>query len=111
MNDGIVTEKSIQLPGQEPGPVGLAGVDRAGATVKVVAVPPVLYIGVEILWTYLNVFFGLLAVDGLGLAELAPPGEAMSHLWNIGGIALAPTGLALGREVYEYLGKIRASRR
>lgn len=107
--DGIVTERVIQLPGQASGPVGFAGVDKPGPTSRVVAVNPVVYIGIEILWTYLHSFLGLLAVDGLGLAELAPPGQAFSHLWNISGIALAPAGLSLLHELYQYLGKIRAA--
>lgn len=110
MNDGIVTEKVIQLPGQLSGQVGFAGVDQPGPTSRVVAVNPIMYIGVEILWTFLNSFFGLLAVDGLGLADLAPPGDAFAHLWNIAGIALAPTALSLAQELFKYLGKIRASR-
>lgn len=110
MSEGIVTAKVIATPGTDTGTVGLAGLGEPGATFKVVAVNPILYIGVEILWTYLHSFLGLLAVDGLGLADLAPPGEAMSHLWNVGGIALAPTALSLLHELYQYLGKIRASR-
>ncbi len=109
-DEGTVTKNVIRLPGMESGTVGTAGMDRPGASVRVIAVNPVMYIGVEILWTFLNSFFGLLAVDGLGLADLAPPGQAMSHLWNIGGIALAPTALSLAQELFKYLGKIRASR-
>lgn len=109
-DDGIVTKNVIQLPGMQPGVVGTAGMDRDGASVRVIAVNPITYIGVEILWTFLNSFFGLLAVDGLGLADLAPPGDAFAHLYNIAGIALAPTALSLAQELFKYLGKIRASR-
>lgn len=109
-NEGIVTEHSIQLPGMESGTVGMAGVHRAGATIRVVAVNPIIYIGVEILWAYLHAFLGLLAVDGLGLADLAPASDAMGHLLKIGGIALAPAFVALLQELYQYLGKIRTSR-
>lgn len=108
---GVVTSNIIQLPGMAAGEVGYAGTNRAGATIRTVAVSPWVYIGVEMLWLYLQTFLGLLAIDGMGLAELAPPGDAFSHLWNIGGIALAPTLLGLLKELYDYLGKIRASRR
>lgn len=109
--DGTVIQKVIQLPGMSPGLVGDAGAEKPGATIRNVAVPPLIYIGVEMLWLYLQTFLGLLAIDGMGLAELAPPGDAFSHLWNIGGIALAPTALGLLKELYDYLSDIRASRR
>ena len=109
MSEGIVTQRTIATPGTEAGTVGDAGVGRDGATIRVVAVSPVMYIGSAILGTYLDAFFGLLTIDGLGLADLAPPGEAFTHLWHIGGIALAPTLLSLGRELLKYLNKIRAS--
>lgn len=108
-DDGIVTEKVIQLPGVDPGLVGTAGIDRPGPSTRVVAVNPFVYIGVEIAWTYLHAFLGLLAIDGLGLADLAPPGEAFTHLWHIGGLALAPTMMSLLHELYQYLGKVRAA--
>ena len=108
---GIVTTHVIQLPGMSKGgQVGDAGINMPGATIRVVSRPPLLFIGVELLWTFLQTFFGLLAIDGLGLADLAPPGDAFSHLYNVAGIALAPTSLALLKELYDYLGKIRASR-
>lgn len=108
---GVVTTHVIKLPGMQSGEVGYAGVDKAGATIRAVAVPPALFIGIEMLWLYLQTFLGLLAIDGMGLADLAPPGDAFAHLWHIGGIALAPTLLGLLKELYDYLGKIRASRR
>ncbi len=107
---GIVTQTVMQLPGMPTGEVGLAGVGKTGATIRTVAVPVWKYIGVELLWIYLQTFLGLLTIDGMGLADLAPPGDAFSHLWNIGGIALAPTALGLMKELYDYLSKIRASR-
>ena len=107
---GVVTAHVIQLPGMPKGEVGYAGADKPGATIRTVAVRPVVYIGVEMLWLYLQTFLGLLAIDGMGLAELAPPGDAFSHLYNIAGIALAPTFLGLLKELYVYLDKVRASR-
>ncbi len=107
---GIVTTHVIQLPGMAAGVVGDAGVEKAGATQRVVARSPLVYIGVEMLWLYLQTFLGLLTIDGMGLADLSPPGTAFHHLYSIGGIALAPTALGLMKELFDYLGKIRASR-
>lgn len=108
--DGTVIQKVIQLPGMAPGLVGDAGTGKPGATIRTVAVRPALFIAVEVVWLYLQTFLGLLAIDGMGLAELAPPGDAFSHLYTIGGIALAPTFLGLLKELYVYLDKVRASR-
>ena len=108
--DGTVTNRIMALPGMSVGFVGLAGADKSGPTIRTVAVTPWVFILVEMAWLYLQTFLGLLAIDGMGLADLAPPGDAFSHLWNIGGIALAPTALGLLKESYDYLGKVRASR-
>lgn len=108
--DGTVIQTIARLPGMSEGEVGLAGVDRPGPTIKTVAVPAWQYIGIEIGWSFLNNFFGLLTIDGLGLAELAAPGDAFQHLYKIAGIALAPTALMLLKELYDYFGKVRAAR-
>jgi hypothetical protein len=108
--DGTVTTHVARLPGMAVGELGFSGQDKSGPTIRTVAVPVWQYIGVEIAWTWLNVFLGLLTVDGLGLVDLAPPGDAFSHLYHVAGIALAPAFLALLKELYDYLGKVRASR-
>ena len=107
---GMVTTHVPQLPGMEAGVIGDAGRDKPGATIRAIAIPAWRYIGVEVLYTFLQTFFGLLTIDGMGLAELAPPGDAFSHIYNIAGISLAPSVLSLGKELFDYLGKIRASR-
>src|SRR5688500_85104 len=107
---GVVTQTTIKLPGMKTGVLGLAGEDKPGPSVRTVAIAPALYIFQEMVWLYLQTFFGLLAIDGLGLAELAPAGEAFEHLYSISGMALAPTTLGLLKELYDYLGKVRASR-
>lgn len=106
---GIVTTHVLKLPGMAAGEVGLAGVDKPGATYRNVAIPPWQFIGVEVLWNFLRVFLGLLAVDGSGVVDLAPPGDAFRHLYTIAGISLVPTALALAQELYAYLSKVRAS--
>lgn len=108
---GSFDQKVIQLPGMPEGVIGMAGVDKPGPSIRAVAVPAWRYIAVEILWHYLQVFLGLLAVDGMGLVELAPPGDAFEHLGKVAGISLAPSALALLHELYQYLGKVRASQR
>lgn len=106
---GTVTTKVAQLPGMPLGEVGLAGMDKPGATIRNVAIPAWQFIGVEVLWNFLRTFFGLLTIDGMGLVDLAPPGDAFTHLYTVAGISLAPTLLALGQELFAYLSKIRAS--
>jgi hypothetical protein len=108
--DGTVTTHIAQLPGMASGELGFAGVDKPGPTVRTVAVPVVRYIAEEISYSWLRAFLGLLAVDGLGLAQLTPPSDAFMHLYRIGGIALAPAALSLAQELYAYLSKVRASR-
>lgn len=107
---GTVTTHVVQLPGMAVGESGLAGADKPGPTIRVVARPVWQYIGVEMVWAFLTNFFGLLTIDGLGLAELAPPGDAFAHLYHVAGLALAPTALMLAKELYDYVGKVRASR-
>lgn len=109
-NEGTVTSNVPKLPGMTTGEVGFAGADKPGPTIRTVAVPVWQYIGTELIWTFLHSFFGLLAVDGLGLADLAPPGDAFAHLYRIAGIAMAPTVLSLLQQLYSYLGKVRAAR-
>ena len=106
-NEPIVTSHVARLPGMTSGEVGIAGMDQPGPSIRTVAIPVTRFIGVEVLYSFLRSFFGLLAVDGLGLADLAPPGDAFSHLWRIAGIACAPATLALLQELYDYLGKVR----
>lgn len=108
--DGIVTQKVIALPGMETGEVGFAGLNRPGATIRAVAVPAWKYILVEILWVYLTSFMSILAMDGMGLTELAPASDAFAHLLAIGELSLGPSTLMLIKELYDYLGKVRASR-
>ena len=108
--DGTVTNRVAQLPGMQPGFLGFSGADKPGPTVRTVAVPVVQYIAVEIGWSFLHSFLGLLAIDGLGLADLAPPGDAFAHLYRIAGLSLAPTTLALTQQLYSYLNKVRAAR-
>lgn len=108
---GLVTTRVIQMPGMQAGPVGVAGEDKPGPSVQPIAIPAWQYILVEIAWNYLTVFFGLLAMDGMGLVDLAPPGDAFSHILRVAGISLAPAAIQLLRELYDYLGKLRAIRR
>lgn len=105
--DGTVRHHVVQLPGMKSGSEGDAFADQPGPTIRNITIPAWQFIGVEVLWNFLRVFFGLLTVDGMGLAELAPPGDAMSHVYNIAGISLVPTLLALGQELYSYLSKVR----
>lgn len=106
----IVTTRIARLPGMANGELGFSGLDKPGPTIRTVAIPAWQYILIEMAWVYLNSFLGLLAVDGLGLAELTPPGTAFSHLYHVAGIALAPALLSLLKEAFDYLGRIRASR-
>ena len=107
---GVVTQTVAQLPGMAKGEVGLAGEDKPGPSIRTVAIPAWQFIAIEIGWVYLHTFLGLLAIDGLGLVELAPPGEAAQHLLRVAGIALAPALLSMLQELYQYLGKVRAAR-
>lgn len=92
----------------QKGLIGIAGAEKPGPNVVVVAYSATRLIFVKVLYSFLHSFFGLLAIDGLGLAELAPPGEAFEHLYTIAGIALAPTTLALLQQLYQYLGRLDA---
>ena len=108
--DSTVIQKVVQLPGMKTGELGTAGLDRPGPSVRTVAVPAWQYIGIEILWAYLHSFLGILAMDGMGLINLAPAGEAFQHLYTVAGVACGPSFLALLTQLYQYLGKVRASR-
>lgn len=109
--EGIVTQRVIQLPGQESGFGGFAGADRPGPTIKIVAIPAWRYIleGI-ILYDYVNAWVGVAALDGAGqLAKLIQPGDVLTHLWYISGCALFPTAVAFAQQLLKYLQKRRAA--
>jgi hypothetical protein len=110
MDDPFVTETIAQLPGMATGELGMSGMGKSGPNVRTMVIPFWKYIGIEISWTYLHTLLGLMMIDGLGLADLAPPGEALEHIYTVGGLALAPTFFSLLNEAYRYLSKVRISR-
>lgn len=61
---------------------------------------------IRVLRVYIQSFLGLLAVDGLGIAELAPAGEAWKQMLTVAGIALAPSVIALLQNLLEFLTKL-----
>lgn len=91
--------------GSMPKVVGIAGVDTENPVI-VGTMPVWKMIGVRVLRMYLQSFIGLLGVDALKLVDLAPPGDALAHLYLVGGIALAPTAVALLHNALEFLTKI-----
>jgi hypothetical protein len=108
--DGTVTTHVAHLPGMPKGEVGLAGQDKPGSSIRVVTIPWMQYVGIEVGWVFLNSFLGILGMDGMGLVELAPAPDAFGHLVDVAQMALAPALLMLVKELYDYLGKLRISR-
>lgn len=88
-----------------PETVGVAGSGTPHAVV-VYTMSTARILAVRILRVWLQSFLGLLTVDGLGLVDLAPPGEAFAQMWTVAGIALAPAAVALLQNLLEFLTKL-----
>lgn len=88
-----------------PETVGIAGVGTPHEVV-VYTMSWVRILTIRVLRVWLQSFLGLLAIDGLGIADLAPPGEAFQQMWTVAGIALAPAVIALLQNALEFLTKL-----
>lgn len=88
--------------------VGIAGVGTKHEVV-VYAMSTFRVLTIRVLRVYIQSFLGLLSVDGLGIRDLAPPGEAFDQMWVLAGIALAPAFIALLMNLLEFLTKLDVS--
>lgn len=88
-----------------PERVGIAGVGTSHEVV-VYTMSTARILAIRVLRVWLQSFLGLLAIDGLGIADLAPPGEAFSQMLTVAGIALAPSVIALLQNLLEFLTKL-----
>lgn len=88
-----------------PERLGIAGV---GTTHEVVVytMSTIRILAIRVLRVWLQSFLGLLAIDGLGIADLAPPGQAFKQMMTVAGIALAPSAIALLQNLLEFLTKL-----
>lgn len=107
---GNVTTHVPQVGDQPLGVLGNAGDDQTGPSVTNIVIPAWRYIGVEVLWVFLTVFFGIVGSEGIGLTDYVPAGTALNQMTEIASLAIGPSILMLGKELLDYLGKVRAAR-
>lgn len=100
------TTKVCQLPGSPKGDLGVAGTDKPGPNVRVMAIPPWRYFLEEvILYHYVNAWLGVAALDSAGVFKDA--GGSLGSIWphfrHVSEYAVALTIPALLRELNSYL--------